>query len=74
MVKQETLVPSLPLQLQVQGPLLEPQTPDPVPVVQSPVVGAVEAWTAAAGPHWLEARSAAQAAHEISGKMENIAR
>jgi hypothetical protein len=48
----------------------EPETADAVPAVQSPVVGAVETWTAVAGPHWLEARLSAQTVDEMSRKIE----
>jgi hypothetical protein len=70
-VKQDTRVPSLPLQLQFQGPMLEPEIVDAVPVVQSPVVGALETWTAVAGPHWLEARLSGQAADDIRRRIED---
>jgi hypothetical protein len=68
--KQDTLVPSTPLQLHFQGPMPEPETDDAVPPAQSPAVGAVETWTAVAGPHWLEVRLSAQTADEISGRIE----
>jgi hypothetical protein len=68
--KQDTLVPSVPLQLHFQGPMPEPETDDAVPAAQSPVVGAVETWTAVAGPHWLEARLSAQTADEMSRRIE----
>jgi hypothetical protein len=73
-VKQGTLMLSLPVQLHFQGPMPEPETGDAVPAVQSPVVGAVKTRIAAAGPHWPDAALTARVADDISRRIKNMSR
>jgi hypothetical protein len=73
-VKQGTLMLSLPVQLHFQGPMPEPETGDAVPAVQSPVVGAVKTRIAAAGPHWPDAALTARVADDISRRIRNMSR
>jgi hypothetical protein len=73
-VKQDTLMLSLPVQLHFHGPTPEPETADAVPAVQSPLVGAVKTRIEAAGPHWPDAALATRVADDINRRIENTTR